>query len=69
MPTFRVKSVKNLRRPKKIYTGIHVAQGWAGIPVPGHSQEWRPPIPFPELWEWILRILLKQDTALLSHVC
>ena len=28
-------------------------QGWAGIPVPGHSQEWRPLIPFPELWEWI----------------
>ena len=23
------------------------------IPVPGHSQEWRPLIPFPELWEWI----------------
>ena len=22
-------------------------QGWAGIPVPGHSQEWRPLIPFP----------------------
>ena len=22
-------------------------------PVPGHSQEWRPLIPFPELWEWI----------------
>ena len=28
-------------------------QGGAGIPVPGHSQEWRPLIPFPELWEWI----------------
>ena len=28
-------------------------QGWAGIPVPGHSQEWRPLIPVPELWEWI----------------
>ena len=28
-------------------------QGWAGIPVPGHSQEWMPLIPFPELWEWI----------------
>ena len=28
-------------------------QGWAGIPVPGHSQEWRPLVPVPELWEWI----------------
>ena len=28
-------------------------QGWAGIPVPVHSQEWKPLIPFPELWEWI----------------
>ena len=28
-------------------------QGWAGIPVPGHSQEWRPMIPVPELREWI----------------
>ena len=28
-------------------------QGWAGIPVPGHSQEWEPLIPVPELWEWI----------------
>ena len=28
-------------------------QGWAGIPVPGHYQEWMPLIPFPELWEWI----------------
>merc|ERR1712155_294613 len=23
------------------------------VPVPGHSQEWRPLIPFPELWECI----------------
>ena len=30
-----------------------VWQGWAGIPVPVHSQEWKPLIPFPELWEWI----------------
>ena len=22
-------------------------------PVPSHSQEWRPLIPFPEVWEWI----------------
>ena len=28
-------------------------QGWAGIPVPVHSQEWEPLTPFPELWEWI----------------
>ena len=27
-------------------------QGWAGIPVPAHSQELKPLIPFPELWEW-----------------
>ena len=27
-------------------------QGWAGIPVPGHSREYRPPIPVPENWEW-----------------
>ena len=27
--------------------------GWAGIPVPVHSQEWKPPIPIPEIWEWI----------------
>ena len=30
-----------------------LCQGWAGIPVPVHSQEWKPLIPFPELWEWI----------------
>ena len=24
-------------------------QGWAGIPVPAHSQEWKPLILFPEL--------------------
>ena len=38
------------------YTCKHVTcsyQGWAGIPVPVHSQEWKPLIPFPELWEWI----------------
>ena len=29
-------------------------KGWAGIPVPVHSQEWKPLIPIPELWEWIL---------------
>ena len=29
------------------------AQGWAGILVPVHSQEWKPLIPVPELWEWI----------------
>ena len=23
------------------------------VPVPGYSQEWKPLIPFPELWEWI----------------
>merc|ERR1712155_446098 len=23
------------------------------VPIPGHSQEWRPLIPFPELWECI----------------
>merc|ERR1712155_163856 len=23
------------------------------VPIPGHSQEWRPLIPFPKLWEWI----------------
>ena len=28
-------------------------QGWAGIPDPSHSQEWKPLIPCPELWEWI----------------
>ena len=27
-------------------------QGWAGIPVPGHSREYRPPIPVHENWEW-----------------
>ena len=27
-------------------------QGWAGIPVPGHSREYRPPVPVPENWEW-----------------
>ena len=32
---------------------LQEVQGGAGIPVPGHSQEWRPLIPFPELWEWI----------------
>ena len=31
----------------------HRSQGWAGIPVPVHSQEWKPLISFPELWEWI----------------
>ena len=29
---------------------IDQAQGWAGIPVPLHSQEWKPLIPVPELW-------------------
>ena len=28
-------------------TAFKCAQGWAGIPVPGHSQEWRSLIPFP----------------------
>ena len=26
--------------------------GWAGIPVPGHFREYRPPIPVPERREW-----------------
>ena len=34
-------------------TMLQSGQGWAGIPVPVHSQEWKPLIPFPELWEWI----------------
>ena len=37
--------------PCESFFGVN--QGWAGIPVPGHSQEWRPLIPVPELWEWI----------------
>ena len=45
------------RRPKLspilVVLGFCLHQGWAGIPVPGHSQEWRPLIPVPELWEWI----------------
>ena len=28
-------------------------QGSAGIPIPSHSQEWRPLYPIPELWDWI----------------
>ena len=32
---------------------LALSQGWAGIPVPVHSQEWKPLIPFPESWEWI----------------
>ena len=28
-------------------------QGWAGIPVPDHSREYRPPIPIPKVWEWV----------------
>ena len=27
-------------------------QGWAGIHVPAHSQEWKPLIPVPKLWKW-----------------
>ena len=37
-------------------------QGWAGIPVPGHSQEWRPLIPVPELWEWIFSFPSRSQT-------
>ena len=33
-------------------TNDSIKQGWAGIPVPGHSREYRPPIPVPENWEW-----------------
>ena len=35
------------------HSAVRLGQGWAGIPVPVHSQEWKPLIPFPELWEWI----------------
>ena len=27
-------------------------QGWAGIPIPGHFREYRPPIPVPESRKW-----------------
>ena len=36
-----------------VSSAIYSKQGWAGIPVPVHSQEWKPLIPIPELWEWI----------------
>ena len=34
-------------------TIIIPARGWAGIPVPDHSREYRPPIPVPKVWEWV----------------
>ena len=34
-------------------TSVSPNQGWAGIPVPDHSREYRPPIPVPKVWEWV----------------
>ena len=45
------KLYKTINILSNVFTAQH--QGWAGIPVPVHSQEWKPLIPFPELWEWI----------------
>ena len=37
-------------------TNTNTEQERAGIPVPVHSREWKPLIPFPELWECLFFI-------------
>ena len=44
------EGVKKKTVKKRSGWPLGLTQGWAGIPVPGHSQEWRPLIPVPKLF-------------------